>query len=82
MDPGGFVCAGSTRRSHLTGLVVVIIQCLETQRAFLFSSVRSLRGQIWSAVGGQQTGSSVRPVILNTQGGKKELQERKEIQPT
>lgn len=44
MDPAGFVCAGFARRSKLTGLRV-IIQCLESRRAFsLFSAVRSLRG--------------------------------------
>lgn len=68
MDPAGFVCAGSTRRSNLTGLRVGYYSVPGNSGSvfFFFSAVRSLRGfgqQIVSAVGGQQTGSSVRPVI-------------------
>lgn len=50
MDPVGFVCSRSTHRSNLTGLRVTYYSDLSGD-----SCDRS--------VGGQQTGSSVRPVI-------------------
>lgn len=70
MDPAGYVCAGSTRRSNLTGLHVGYYSVPGNSESIFFfffcSAVRSLMEfgrQIVSGVGGQQTESSVRPVI-------------------
>lgn len=70
MDPSGSTCAGSTRRRNLTGLCVGYYSVPGNSESFFFfffsRAVRALRGsgrQNVSAVGGQQTGSSVRPVI-------------------